>query len=92
MDLSLPTVVYVIIGLVLKLVWFEVDDDKYGFTFLWGVAGSVVGPLAPLGCLLLGPDCQCRGVRIPYSPYGILTLNTQKTLAKVLISFCSFCL
>ena len=26
-------------------VWFEVDDDKYRYTFPWWVAGSVVGPL-----------------------------------------------
>ena len=26
-------------------VWFEVDDDKYRYTFPWWVVGSVVGPL-----------------------------------------------
>ena len=63
--LSLPTVAYVITGLVLKgLVWGRRWQVQVHFPLVgcWVHGWS---SLAPLGCLLLGSDCQRRGVRNP---------------------------
>ena len=59
-------------------VWFEVDDDKYRYTFPWWVAGSMVGPLWLLWDAFFWVQTANLGSLI------------QKILAKVLISFCNF--